>query len=90
MNELIQHCENVMKLLDTDYPQQRHYAGIVKDLYALMRDIAEHARRHEIYASRINFSSIARQLADDSFTQHNSPIFDDLYNIEKLLQNLSF
>ena len=85
MDEMIQHCENVIKLLDIDYPNQKYYSGIIKDINALMCDIIDHVKRQEIYIKKINFSSITRQLADDSLTKFDSHIFDELYSIEKLL-----
>ena len=37
MEELIFHCNKVLRLIDKEYPYEKRYSGIIKKIYNIIR-----------------------------------------------------
>lgn len=87
MNELILHCDKVLKLIDEGYPNQRQYSGIIKKIYDLTEKIYLDAKNGILTEKKIDLKSIARQFVDDT-THFDSPILEELVAIDTEIREL--
>lgn len=85
MNELILHCTKVLELLDTEYPNQKSYSGIINKIYKLITEIYEHAKNGFISDEIINWSGLVRNFVDET-TDYNSPILAEVEKIQKIIE----
>ena len=82
--EIAEHCNLVLEKLDEEFPNQKYYVGIVRDLYRLFENIKECARRGEKDEKRIDWNSLVRQFVDET-TDYRSPILAEMGILEKLM-----
>lgn len=78
-NNCFQHTQRLRELIELEYPEQKNYSGVLRDIYILTNDIDNNR-----IVGNINFSSLARQFVDDT-TQYDSPILKTLKDLEVCL-----
>ncbi|HEK9349840.1 TPA: hypothetical protein SVM66_001327, partial [Streptococcus equi subsp. equi] len=54
-NNCFQYTQRLRELIELEYPKQKNYSGILRDLYVLTNDIDNNR-----IVGNINFSSLAR------------------------------
>ncbi len=84
MNELIETCEIILSMLDSEFPNQREYDGIVNNTYTIVSNIYDLVSNNEIYEEKIELNSLVRRFVDET-THFSSPIITELENLNKLL-----
>ncbi|WP_167630621.1 hypothetical protein [Listeria valentina] len=81
MDTLINDCLEVMNLINQEFPSQKQYAGIIKNIYDIVDQILYFAKKDEVLDKNINWDSLVRQFVDET-TQYRSPIILGLERIK--------
>ncbi|EUJ64875.1 hypothetical protein [Listeria fleischmannii] len=84
MDTLINDCLKVMNLINQEFPSQKQYAGIIKNIYDTVGQILYFAKKDEVLDRGINWDSLIRQFVDET-TQYRSPI---ILGLEKIKDDL--
>ncbi len=84
MDRLINDCVKVMDLINQEFPSQKQYAGIIKNIYDIVDQILYFAKKDEVLDKNINWDSLVRQFVDAT-TQYRSPI---ILGFEKIKDDL--
>lgn len=84
MTEIILHCEKILEELDFEFPNQKYYTGIIKDLYRLFEEVKKCAQNGEVYTKKIEWDSLVRQFVDET-TRYDSVIIKEMGILEKLV-----
>lgn len=84
MKEIILHCDKILEELDVEFPNQKYYTGIIKDLYHLFEEVKKSAQNGEVYTKKIAWGSLVRQFVDDT-THYDSVIIKEMGILEKLV-----
>lgn len=84
MEELKEVCRKISILLDKEFPNQKYYTGVLKDIDTIIDKIYTSALIGEKYKVGINFNSLIRQFVDET-THFSSPIISELENLDQLL-----
>ncbi|MCT1577036.1 hypothetical protein M3E13_04165 [Oceanobacillus kimchii] len=87
MNDLVTHSKNVLYLIDDEYPIQKEYTGVIKEIYELVESIVESAKNEVIIEKKVNFNSLARRFVDET-TNYSSPILQELNEVINKLSEL--
>ena len=56
MEELKETCKNILLILDSEFPNQQHYEGVVKTIHILINDIYTLALSGKNYKEKINLN----------------------------------
>ncbi|WP_228464738.1 hypothetical protein [Listeria seeligeri] len=88
---IIEYARNVLKAIDEEFPKQKLYNGIVRDIYILTEKILRSAEEKCIFTEKIDMYSVGREFVDDT-GYYNSPVileFEKLVNqLKKLQENI--
>lgn len=84
MEKLKETCKNILLILDSEFPNQQHYEGVVKTIHILINDIYTLALSGKNYKEKINLNSLIRQFVDET-THFSSPVISELEKLDRLL-----
>lgn len=84
MEELKETCKNILLILDSEFPNQQHYEGVVNTIHILINDIYTLALSGKNYKEKINLNSLIRQFVDET-THFSSPVISELEKLDRLL-----
>ncbi|EIR8762720.1 MULTISPECIES: hypothetical protein [Enterococcus] len=84
MEELKETCKKILILLDKEFPNQQYYAGVIKKIRTIVKNIYSTALRDETYKEKINFNSLIREFVDET-THFSSPVIPELEKLDRLL-----
>ncbi|EFR95347.1 hypothetical protein HCA24_07075 [Listeria innocua] len=91
MDIIIQYAQNVLRLIDEEFPNQKVYNGIIRDIYVLTEKILKSAEGNCLITEKIDLNSLGRQFVDNGGS-YNSPVileFEKLVNqLKKLQENI--
>ena len=85
MREIKQHCQNIIRILRSDYHTQLEYPGIIKKIYHIVSEILSCSDINEI--PDVRWNSLIRCFADDT-TDYSSPVIAELEKLSKLLKQM--
>ncbi|MBF2519424.1 hypothetical protein IA940_05760 [Listeria marthii] len=84
MDIIIQYAQNVLRLIDEEFPNQKLYNGIIRDIYVLTEKILKSAEGNCLITEKIDLNSLGRQFVDNGGS-YNSPV---ILEFEKLVNQL--
>ncbi|HAM1296873.1 TPA: hypothetical protein H9320_001573 [Listeria monocytogenes] len=84
MEIVIQRAQNVLKLIDEEFPNQKLYNEIIRDIYVLTEKILKSAEGNCLITEKIDLNSLGRQFVDNGGS-YNSPV---ILEFEKLVNQL--
>lgn len=87
IDELLEHCKEVISLLDENYAKQINYDGIISEIHIEFSNMIRKIENEEINNINTDFFSIIRQFVDDT-TEFNSPVIIEIERVSKILNKI--
>lgn len=82
--DIIHHCNQLLKLLDEEYPNQKSYPGVIKDIYNSTINVLQAAKNNQQNKPIYNSKSLSRMFVDDT-THFQSPVLKEIEKISQLV-----
>ncbi|MFD1337148.1 SMI1/KNR4 family protein [Oceanobacillus iheyensis] len=77
LEDVIKRSEKVLYLIDKEYPNQKNYAGVIKEIYDLVERINASAKAGQCLKVKVDIHSLLRRFVDET-TNFTSPILEEL------------
>ncbi|EST10697.1 hypothetical protein [Sporolactobacillus laevolacticus] len=87
MNELLNHCKNILNVIDENYPNQKNYTGAIRNIYITISQLLQDVEADHLPMKQIDFTSLSRQFVDET-THYSSSVLQELEIVRKILGDL--